>query len=33
MACAVESIKTKLHPVLGMEFSWKIRSMLQKSNL
>jgi hypothetical protein len=31
MACAVESIKTKLHPVLGMEFSWKIRSMLQKS--
>jgi hypothetical protein len=31
IACAVESIKTKLHPVLGMEFSWKIRSMLQKS--
>jgi hypothetical protein len=33
MACTVESIKTKLHPVLGMEFSWKIRSMLQRSKL
>jgi hypothetical protein len=31
MACAVESIKTKLHPVLGMEFSWETRSMLRKS--
>jgi hypothetical protein len=34
MACTVESIKkTKLPPVLGMKFSWKVRSMLQKSKL
>jgi hypothetical protein len=31
MTCAVETIKTKFHPVLCMEFSWKKRSMLQKS--
>jgi hypothetical protein len=31
MACAVESLKTEVHPVLGMEFSWKNRPMLQKS--
>jgi hypothetical protein len=31
MTCAVVSIKTNFHPVLGVEFSWKIRSMLEQS--
>jgi hypothetical protein len=31
MACAVESVVSKLQQTLGMEFRWKIRSMLQKS--
>ncbi|XP_023702099.1 uncharacterized protein LOC111861618 [Cryptotermes secundus] len=31
MACAVESVITKLPQILGMEFRWKVRSMLQKS--
>jgi hypothetical protein len=31
MTCAIESIKTKLHPVVGKEFSLKIGSILQKS--
>jgi hypothetical protein len=31
MACAVESVVSKLPQTLGMEFRWKIRSMLQKS--
>jgi hypothetical protein len=30
MACAVESVIPKLPPILGMEFRWKVRSMLQK---
>jgi hypothetical protein len=33
MACAAESVSFKLLPVVGAEFSWKIRSMLEKSNL
>jgi hypothetical protein len=31
MACAVESVIPKLPRALGMEFRWKIRSMLEKS--
>jgi hypothetical protein len=31
MACAVESIVSKLPQTLGMESRWKIRSMLEKS--
>jgi hypothetical protein len=31
LACAVESIVLKLPQSLGMEFRWKIRSMLEKS--
>jgi hypothetical protein len=31
MACAVESLFSKLTQTLGMEFRWKVRSMLQKS--
>jgi hypothetical protein len=31
MACAVESVVSKLPQPLGMEFRWKVRSMLQKS--
>jgi hypothetical protein len=31
MACGVESIVHKLPQTLGMEFTWKIRSMLEKS--
>jgi hypothetical protein len=31
MSCAVESVIPKLPPILGMEFIWKVRSMLQKS--
>jgi hypothetical protein len=30
MACAVESVIPKFSPILGIEFRWKIRSMLQK---
>jgi hypothetical protein len=30
MACAVESIVSKLPQTLGMEFQWKTRSMLEK---
>jgi hypothetical protein len=30
MACAAESVESKLLPVVGMEFKWKIRSMLEK---
>jgi hypothetical protein len=31
MACAVESVVSRLPQTLGMEFRWKIRSMLEKS--
>jgi hypothetical protein len=31
MACAVGSVVSKLPQTLGMEFRWKIRSMLEKS--
>jgi hypothetical protein len=31
MTCAVESVVPKLPQTLGMEFRWKIRSMLEKS--
>jgi hypothetical protein len=31
MACSVESVVSKLPQPLGMEFRWKIRSMLEKS--
>jgi hypothetical protein len=31
MACTVESVVSKLPQTLGMEFGWKIRSMLEKS--
>jgi hypothetical protein len=31
MLCAVESLISKFPQTLGMEFSWKIRSMLEKS--
>jgi hypothetical protein len=31
MACAVESVVSKLPHILGMEFRWKVRSMLQKA--
>jgi hypothetical protein len=31
MACAVESVVSKLPQILGMEFGWRIRSMLEKS--
>jgi hypothetical protein len=31
MACAVESVVSKIPQTLGMEFRWKIRSMLEKS--
>jgi hypothetical protein len=31
IACAVESVIPKLRPFSGMEFRWKVRSMLQKS--
>jgi hypothetical protein len=31
MACAVESVVSKLPQTLGMEFRWKIRSILEKS--
>jgi hypothetical protein len=30
MVCAVESVIPKLPQTLGMEFRWKIRSMLEK---
>jgi hypothetical protein len=30
MACVVESVVSKLPQTLGMEFRWKIRSMLEK---
>jgi hypothetical protein len=32
MACAVESVVSKLPQIKGMEFRWKVRSMLEKSN-
>jgi hypothetical protein len=32
MACAVESVVSKLPQTLGMEFRWKIRSMSEKSS-
>jgi hypothetical protein len=32
MACAVESVISKLPQTLCMEFRWKIRSMLEKTN-
>jgi hypothetical protein len=31
MACTVESVVTKLPQAPGMEFKWKIRSMVDKS--
>jgi hypothetical protein len=31
MACAVESVVSKLPQSLAMEFRWKIRSVLEKS--
>jgi hypothetical protein len=31
MACAVRSVVSKLPQTLGMEFRWKVRTMLQKS--
>jgi hypothetical protein len=31
MACAAESVAYKLPPVVGMEFKWKIRTMLEKT--
>jgi hypothetical protein len=31
MACAVESVVSKLPQTLGIEFRWKVRTMLQKS--
>jgi hypothetical protein len=31
MSCAVESVISKLPQTQGMEFRWKIRSMLEKS--
>jgi hypothetical protein len=31
MVCAVESVVSKLPQTLGMEFRWKMRSMLEKS--
>jgi hypothetical protein len=32
MACATESVVSKLSQTLGMEFRWKIRSMLKRPN-
>jgi hypothetical protein len=31
MACAVDSVVSKLPQTLGMEFTWQIRFMLEKS--
>jgi hypothetical protein len=31
MACAMESVVSELPQTLGMEFRWKIRSMLERS--
>jgi hypothetical protein len=33
MACVAESVSFKLPSLVGMEFSWKIRFMLEKSKL
>jgi hypothetical protein len=33
MACAVESVVSKLPQTLAMEFRWMVRTMLQKSKI
>jgi hypothetical protein len=33
MACAVESVVSKLPALTAMEFRWKIQSMLEKTSL
>jgi hypothetical protein len=31
MACEGESVRSKFSPAMGMDFGWKIQSMVEKS--